>query len=145
MQTAANGAADTSWASETLPVGTRDTIQTRPPRLGLSIGSSEIEILPSVGSEVVAMIHPETVRNPGYKLKLPIPVLVEKCDGDYVASLPSAAAGIGATGDSLGEALANMLDICLAKYGYLAALPQDELGPIPRKQLAFLQIFVCRS
>lgn len=73
-----------------------------------------------------------------YELRDSVHVVVEQIANDnYLASFPLA--GIHASGDTKGEAVANLKDIIAAKMQFYSSLRDDQLGPVPRRQLDVLR------
>ncbi len=73
-----------------------------------------------------------------FKIVKPIPVIIMKFSpGNYIANVPIA--NIGASGDTVQEAINNLKDTIAAKYRLFASKPPKVLGTGPTKQLHFLK------
>lgn len=70
----------------------------------------------------------------------PIPVIVEETEGDFVATFLDGA--IGASGETLPEAIWSLREIILMKYRRFSELGPSKIGAIPLKQLAVLREFI---
>lgn len=79
-----------------------------------------------------------------------IPILVENRFSDdneegieYVCRFVEAS--VGATGDTLEEAIRNMKDRLVSKFNVLDRMPSEKLGDGPRRQLAVLRSVMARA
>lgn len=82
----------------------------------------------------------QLVPNSELRLRQPIPITLEFNGDDYVATLMEA--GISATGDTRIEAIWNLTDVIVLKYNRLRAIPAENLGPVPTRQLNSLESFI---
>lgn len=86
----------------------------------------------------ITSLAPSTLR----LLKL-IPVSLA-CNGDdYVATFFDA--NISATGDTVQEAVWNLIDILVLKFNRFDELPEKSLGVGPTRQLAVMREFISKA
>lgn len=76
----------------------------------------------------------------GLKLKQHIPILVKPNGDDYVVSFVDA--NIGATGETVPEAIESFKEIMAAMFRKLRSLQASALGPGPSGQLKILNDFI---
>ena len=74
------------------------------------------------------------------RLTRQIPVSIDYNGDDYVAQFVDA--GIGATGDTMVEAIWNLRDTIVLKFNRFSELASDSLGPVPRRQMEVLRSFI---
>ena len=79
----------------------------------------------------------------GLRVSQPIPFTVEFNGDDFIAQFMLA--GISTTGDTQTEAVWNLCDIITLKFNRLCEIPENQLGAIPRRQLAVLQSFISKK
>lgn len=72
-----------------------------------------------------------------FEVLRPFEVIVEPCDGEYVASFYDG--NINASGDTPTEAYANLKDMIIGTYELFVDMDEEELGPEPLRQLAVLR------
>jgi hypothetical protein len=78
-----------------------------------------------------------------YRVLRPIPASLEKSDAGVIASFT--VANINASGDDSNEAISNLKDLIVYLFAMLSALPPEQLGIGPKRQLATLQSFVAKD
>ena len=75
-----------------------------------------------------------------YRLRRPLICDVHFADPEFVASF--ADAGIHMSGDTVFEAVGNAKAFLVDVWESLQSMPEDQLGPLPRQQLAVLSEFI---
>ena len=89
-------------------------------------------------NETVRLTRITSLPDPTLRLVLPICAVVERLDSDdYMAEAPDA--DVYASGDTEDEAIRNLEDMIAATFGHFSTVPQERLGPIPRRQLKVLR------
>jgi hypothetical protein len=90
-----------------------------------------------------AYVVPLTTLSSEFQLTQPIPVTIEGCDENFIATFTEA--NISASGETEGDAIANFKDSLVSSYQVLEAMPSDKLGPLPARQWKVLQNVVRRT
>jgi len=90
-----------------------------------------------------AYVVPLTTLSSEFHLTQPIPVTIEGCDENFIATF--AEANISASGETEGDAIANFKDSLVSSYQLLEAMRSDNLGPLPARQWKVLQNVVRRD
>jgi len=104
----------------------------------LSRRVSKLEELPGPLVVPINTFAPKPFEPIGQLLVLVEPVVDESGEPcEHIATFPDA--GIGATGDTVVEAVSLLKDRMVTEYNLLANLPSERLGKIPRQQLVALQ------
>ena len=101
----------------------------------------------SIGVAIVVPINtfaPEPFA-PTRPILVSVEPFVSEEDGEleYIASLTEA--NIGASGDTVAEAVKNLKDRLIAKFDMLENMPADRLGKMPRRQLEILKSLIRRT
>jgi hypothetical protein len=143
--TSAAPAASTDWA--------RALWRERQPSAAIAAMQNEIgfisQQLADLKDEILrlqslrAYVVPLTTLSAEFQLTQPIPVMIEGCDENFIASFTEA--NISASGETEGDAIANFKDSLVSSYQVLEGMSSDKLGPLPARQWKVLQNVVRRT
>lgn len=81
-----------------------------------------------------------TAIGPNHELSRPIPIVVESCDGEFIASFVEA--NVHASGESRREAIRDLQSYIGDVYDEFVALGAERLGPGPREEFAAMQFYI---